>query len=233
MTVPSRFFFFFFFFFCTRRLRIAVLFGATGMVGQGALRACLEDAGVARVLAVGRTPSGASNPKLLDLVRPDLTDYAGLEADLALDAVLLCLGVSSSGLDEAGCTRLTSDLTLAAATVLARLRPGIAFVASRCRPEQQRTRPRHVGAVKGARGSAAAAPASRRCMLHRESSSPCTASFQRRVAHFYDWTGPLLTVLRRVVPRWVLTTDGMGRAMLAVAPTGAPEPCWRCATSMP
>jgi len=31
-----------------------VIFGATGMVGQGVLRECLLDAGVERVLAVGR-----------------------------------------------------------------------------------------------------------------------------------------------------------------------------------
>jgi len=35
-----------------------VLFGATGMVGQGVLRECLRDAEIARVLAVGRSTIG-------------------------------------------------------------------------------------------------------------------------------------------------------------------------------
>ena len=41
-----------------------ILFGATGMVGQGVLRECLRDAGVERVLAVGRSPTGLRDPKL-------------------------------------------------------------------------------------------------------------------------------------------------------------------------
>jgi uncharacterized protein YbjT (DUF2867 family) len=44
-----------------------VIFGATGMVGQAALRACLSDTGVTQVLAVGRTPTGRSDPKLREL----------------------------------------------------------------------------------------------------------------------------------------------------------------------
>ncbi|MDT7557371.1 MAG: hypothetical protein QOI68_1841, partial [Pseudonocardiales bacterium] len=35
-----------------------ILFGATGMVGQGVLRECLLDDRVEQVLAVGRTPVG-------------------------------------------------------------------------------------------------------------------------------------------------------------------------------
>jgi uncharacterized protein YbjT (DUF2867 family) len=51
-----------------------ILFGATGMVGQGVLRECLLDPGVERVLAIGRGPSGKTDPKLQDLVLKDLTD---------------------------------------------------------------------------------------------------------------------------------------------------------------
>lgn len=36
-----------------------ILFGATGMVGQGVLRECLPDPDVDAVLAVGRTATGA------------------------------------------------------------------------------------------------------------------------------------------------------------------------------
>lgn len=41
-----------------------VLFGTTGMVGQGVLHECLRDSRVTRVLAVGRRPTGVSHPKL-------------------------------------------------------------------------------------------------------------------------------------------------------------------------
>ena len=38
----------------------AILFGATGMVGQGLLRECLLDPTVERVLSVVRIPTGPS-----------------------------------------------------------------------------------------------------------------------------------------------------------------------------
>ena len=49
-----------------------LLYGATGMVGQGVLRECLLDPGVTAVIAVGRTATGLTHPKLKDLVLPDL-----------------------------------------------------------------------------------------------------------------------------------------------------------------
>ena len=52
-----------------------ILFGATGMVGQGVLRHCLLDPEVESVLAIGRKPSGVSHPKLRELVRPDMFDF--------------------------------------------------------------------------------------------------------------------------------------------------------------
>jgi len=47
-----------------------MLFGATGMVGQGVLRECLVDGDVTRVLCVGRKPSGQQHPKVSELVVP-------------------------------------------------------------------------------------------------------------------------------------------------------------------
>ena len=46
-----------------------VLFGATGMVGQGVLRECLLDANVASVLAIGRSSSGQRHAKLREILR--------------------------------------------------------------------------------------------------------------------------------------------------------------------
>src|SRR4029453_2859886 len=52
-----------------------------------------------------------------------------VEGDLrGYDACYFCLGVSSAGMDEAKYARITYDLTLAAAEVLARLNPQMTFV---------------------------------------------------------------------------------------------------------
>ena len=76
-----------------------ILFGATGMVGQGVLRECLRDDGVERVLAVGRSSTGRTHPKLRQLVRKDLFDFGAAGANLqGYDACFFCLGVSSAGM---------------------------------------------------------------------------------------------------------------------------------------
>jgi len=106
-----------------------ILFGATGMVGQGVLRECFAAPDVDAVLAIGRTASLPAHTKLTQLVASDLTSYAALEPQLTgYDACLFCLGVSAAGMSEADYTHITYDVTLAAAHTLARLSPGITFV---------------------------------------------------------------------------------------------------------
>src|ERR1700748_23821 len=99
-----------------------ILFGATGMVGQGVLRECLLDPDVGQILSIVRTPSGRQHPKLRELVHTDFFDYSTIESQITgFDACLFALGVSSAGMDEAKYKHLTYDLTLAAASTLARL----------------------------------------------------------------------------------------------------------------
>jgi uncharacterized protein YbjT (DUF2867 family) len=85
-----------------------VLFGATGMVGQGVLRECLLDPAVNRVLGVGRRSTGVENPKLKEVVLSQLTDFSAIKSELAgLDACFFCLGVSSAGMKEADYSQVT------------------------------------------------------------------------------------------------------------------------------
>lgn len=58
-----------------------ILFGATGMIGQGVLRECLLDQGIASVITVGRRPIGKSDAKLNDVV---LEDPAAIAKDTKL-----------------------------------------------------------------------------------------------------------------------------------------------------
>src|SRR3569623_3346478 len=83
------------------RMRV-IVFGGTGMVGQGVLRECLLAADVTEVLAIGRAPTGKADPKLRELVRADLLDYGDVEDQLdTYDACFFCFGVSSLGKKEA------------------------------------------------------------------------------------------------------------------------------------
>ena len=106
-----------------------IVFGATGMVGQGVLIECLRDSDVTQVLTVGRSATGRQNPKLREITHPDFFDFSAIETDITgYDACFFCLGVSSIGMDEERYRRLTYDITLAAAKPLARLNPGMTFV---------------------------------------------------------------------------------------------------------
>src|SRR3954452_22730896 len=106
-----------------------LIFGGTGMVGQGVLRECLLDPEVEAVQTVGRSATGVRDPKLREIVRPDLFDYSGMEAELRnFDACFFCLGVSSAGFSEPEYERLTYTLTLSAAEALARLNREMTFI---------------------------------------------------------------------------------------------------------
>ena len=97
-----------------------VLFGASGMVGQGVLRECLLDPDVQSVLSIGRSASGQRHPKLRELVHRDFLNFSPIENELSgFDACFFCLGVSSLGMKEEDYRRVTYDFTMAAARVLA------------------------------------------------------------------------------------------------------------------
>jgi len=205
-----------------------MIFGATGMVGQGVLRECLLAPDVARVTAVGRTATGIAHAKLRDLLVRDLTDYRAVEADLSgFDACFFCLGVSSAGMSEAEYTRLTYDLTLAAAEVLARLNPQMTFVyVSGVGTDSSERGSIMWARVKGRTENALRRLPFKAVFLFRPSViQPLhgARSKTRVYAVTYMLAGWLLPLLRAMFPRRVLTTESVGRAMLAVARRGAPQ----------
>ncbi|HEU4693508.1 MAG TPA: hypothetical protein VFS23_34330, partial [Vicinamibacterales bacterium] len=100
----------------------------TGMVGAGALIECLADARVRSVLVVTRSPTGRSHPKLREVLHRDFFNYDSLAGDFAVcDACFFCLGVSSVGMNEPDYTRMTYDLTLAAARAMVAANPRMTF----------------------------------------------------------------------------------------------------------
>ena len=100
-----------------------LLFGATGMVGQGVLRECLLDPDVQSVETIGRTATGMQDAKLREIVHADLLHYEAIEAAMSgFDACFFCLGVASSGMAEKDYARVTYEITLAAAETSCRLK---------------------------------------------------------------------------------------------------------------
>ena len=113
-----------------RNIEMKVLiFGATGMVGQGVLQECLRDSAVELVLTVGRSATGVRDTKVQEILHRDMANYAGMEESFTgFDACFFCLGVSSTGMKEPDYERVTHGFTMAAAEILSRTNPRMKFI---------------------------------------------------------------------------------------------------------
>ena len=204
-----------------------ILFGATGMVGQGVLRECLLDAEIEGVLAIGRTATGRTHEKLREIVREDMFNYADIEEQLrGYDACFFCLGVTSAGMTEADYRHLTYDLAVAAGEVLARVSPGMTFIYVSGTGTDSSERGRSMWArVKGATENALLRLPLAAFMFRPGVIQPMHGerSKTRLYRVMYVMTGWVIPVLIRVFPKYVTTTERMGRAMIEVAKHGAPK----------
>jgi uncharacterized protein YbjT (DUF2867 family) len=206
-----------------------ILFGATGMVGQGVLRECLLDTDIESVLAVGRSVSGQTNPKLREIVHDNFLDFSGIESQLAgYDACFFCLGVSSLGMDDERYRHLTYDITMAAATVLARLNPGMVFVYVTGRGTDSTEKgPLMWARVKGkTENDLLKLPFKAAYMFRPAGIQPLHGIRSKTgwVQAIYVGAAPLLSLLNRVAPAYMTTTEQVGRAMIKVARDGYPKP---------
>jgi uncharacterized protein YbjT (DUF2867 family) len=106
-----------------------LIFGVTGMVGQSALRECLESDEVHEILAISRKGTHIQHEKLGQIELENVADLSGVEHELTgYDACFFCLGTSSAGMKEADYRKVTYDLTLSVARTLAKANPQMAFI---------------------------------------------------------------------------------------------------------
>jgi uncharacterized protein YbjT (DUF2867 family) len=206
-----------------------ILFGATGMVGQGVLRECLLDADVESVLAVGRSPTGQRHAKLREILRDDFLDYSAIESELTgYDACFFCLGVSSVGMSEERYRHLTYDITLAAASTLAKLNPRMVFVYVTGRGTDSTERgPLMWARVKGKTENDLLKLPFKAAYMFRPAAIQPLHGIRSKTAWYqaaYVVAAPVLTLLNRIAPQYVTTTEQVGRAMIKVARDGYPRP---------
>lgn len=202
-----------------------IIFGATGMVGQGALRECLLDGAIEHVLVVGRSATGVKHEKLQEIVHRDLFDFSSIEEKFSgYDACFFCLGVSSAGMNERDYTRITVDLTLAVAQVLATQNPGMTFIYISGMGTDSSERGRSMWArVKGRTENALLRLPLNAYMFRPGYIQPLDGitSKTKLYSALYAVMTPLYPLLRRLAPGSVTTTKELGRAMICVAQRGA------------
>jgi uncharacterized protein YbjT (DUF2867 family) len=206
----------------------AILFGATGMVGQGFLRECLLDPNVEQILSIVRNPTGQQDSKLSELVHKDFFDFSPVEPRLTgYDACFYCAGPSSAGMTEENYSRAIYEMTLSAAQTLARLNPAMTFVYISGAGTDSTEKGRTMWArVKGRTENAILRLPFKAAYMFRPGVIQPLHGIQSKTSSyriFYTLMKPLLPILRRLFPQYVTTTEQLGRAMIRVAQTGYPK----------
>ncbi len=177
---------------------------------------------------IGRSATGVSHAKLREIVHADLFHYADIEAELAgFDACFFCLGISAGRVSASEYERLTYTLTLAAAETLVRLNPAMTFVYVSGAGTDSTERGRAAWArVKGKTENALLRMPFRAAYMFRPAAiEPVHGEISRTPSYrvLYTVAKPVWPLLHRLFPRYILTTEELGRAMIHVAQRGAPK----------
>jgi len=204
----------------------AILFGASGMVGQGVLRECLLDARVKKVLSVGRSKAGKSDPKLTEIAHADVADLSAIRDQLSgYDACFFCLGISSVGMNEAEYRRVTYDYAVGAARTLAELNPQMTFVFISGMGTDSKSGTMWAR-VKGETENALLALPFKAAYMFRPGFIQPLHGIESKTALYripYKILGPLNPLMRKLFPGIATSTEILGRAMIKAAREGAPK----------
>jgi uncharacterized protein YbjT (DUF2867 family) len=206
-----------------------ILLGATGMVGQGVLRECLLDPEVENVLVVGRHSTELHHEKMREIVHTDLFDLSAIAGSLSgYDTCFFCLGVSSAGMNEEAYRRVTYGLTISVARSLAKLNANMTFIYVSGAGTDSTERGRLMWArVKGKTENALFEMPFKAAYMFRPGYIQPLHGIRTKTklySVFYSILGSLYPLGRLLFPKYVTTTECVGRAMLQVAKRGAPKP---------
>lgn len=201
-----------------------ILYGASGMVGQGVLRECLNDQGVTQVLAVGRMAVNIPHPKLRDLVLMDFLNYSAAEQELAgYDACFFCLGSTAAGRTEAQYAAINHDIPVAAGTALAKINPGMTFIYVSGAGTDSTAKGRIVWArIKGQTENDLLRLPLKTYVFRPAAIQPMHGEVSKTLGYrvFIAVLRPVFPLMRTLLPAFATSTENMGRAMLKVARGG-------------
>jgi uncharacterized protein YbjT (DUF2867 family) len=163
------------------------------------------------------------NPKLREIVRQDLLHYEAIESGLSgFDACFFCLGVSSRGMKEADYSRVSYEITMAAAEVLCRLNPQMTFVSGAGTDSSERGRTMWARIKGKTENALMRLPFAAAYMFRPGVIEPVHGARSKTLAYraIYSMARPLVPLLRRAFPNYVLSTQEIGLAMLSIARHG-------------
>jgi uncharacterized protein YbjT (DUF2867 family) len=207
----------------------ALVFGGSGMIGQGLVRELVRDSGVTKIILVGRTAAAVSDAKIEQHTVADLTDLSPIRAALTgIDACFWCLGISSVGLDEPTYRRITYDYTVAAARQLLAWNPAMAFIfVSGASTDSTEKGPVMWARVKGAAENAILGMRFKRAHCVRPAFIQPIEGIKSRTGMYnvaYTLMRPFYPLIRAMAPDFSTSTVELGRAMIKLAREGHEKP---------
>ncbi len=191
------------------------------MVGEGVLHECLQNPDVEQILVINRKPGGVTHPKLREIIHADFFNLAPIESELVgYNACFFCLGVTSVGLNEVEYRRLTYDLTLHAAQILAQLNPDMTFCYVSGAGTDSTEQGRSMWArVKGATENALLRLPFKKAYMFRPGFMKPTPGL-KNVNKYYAYIGWLYPIGRALYPAGFSTLQELARAMIKSASVG-------------
>ena len=199
----------------------AIITGATGMVGEGVLHECLQNPNVEKVLVINRKPGGVTHAKLRELIHADFFNLTPIERELVgYNACFFCLGVSSVGMNETDYRRLTYDLTIHAAQLLAKLNPDMTFCYVSGAGTDSTEQGRSMWArVKGATENALLRLPFKNAYMFRPGFMKPTPAL-KNTNKYYAYIGWLYPIGRALYPAGFSTLQELAQAMIKSASVG-------------
>lgn len=206
----------------------AIVFGRTGMIGQGVMRELLLDGDVERILTLVREPTGNMNPGIRELVHTDFLDYSAIGDELTgYDACFFCLGTSSVGKSEAEYRRITYDITMAAARALVERNPGMTFVYVSAAGADSSEQGRIMWArVRGKLENDLMKLPFKAVYAFRPAGIQPLHGIEARqqwTRVLYKVLAPALPLLKKLFPSYMTDTEQLARAMIGAAKQGGPS----------
>lgn len=203
-----------------------LIFGSTGMIGQGVLLECIRDSNVTEIVAIGRSPAPISSPKVRDIVHHDMSEFKSLAGELFdFDACFFCLGIASAGMNEADYTRITHDIALAAAEVLIETSPRLTFVFVSGQGAARDSRTMWARVKARTEDDLMKMPFKDVYVIRPAGIRPLDGIRSRtKLYNFvYTFVAPIAPWLERAFPRAIVNTRIVGRTMLDLMRRGAPS----------
>jgi NAD-dependent epimerase/dehydratase family protein len=197
----------------------AIITGASGMVGEGALYECLQHDEVEEILVVGRRSCGYTHPKLKEIVHADLYDLSSIEDKLkGYNACFFCLGMSSVGVKEPEFYKVTYELTMHFANTLAKLNPDMTFcyISGRGTNEQGKMMWQR---VKGKTESDLMKLPFRQVYNFRPGIIKSTKELKHTLP-LYKWLSWMLPIINTISPGSVVSLKQIGSAMMNATTKG-------------